>query len=790
MSIRAKAVPGRRLLSCLLAGSVLSSASTVFAQDTLQANAAPGADQPMPGEIIVTAQKRQQSAQDVPISLMVTTGDALQENQIRGLQELTEQMPNVIVNKGGSSDAMAIRGVVSGQNGGFEQSVATFIDGQYYGRSKTSRSALFDVERVEILRGPQTTYFGNNTIAGALNVVTKRPGREWEFSGLSSYEFNLDEFLIEGAGGGPLADGIMARLAVRYGKTGGYIQNLGTGRKDPRGEDRYARMSFRLEPTSALTIDLKAEIGKEFRYGGWGTQMTECPPPPGFAAPGRFCALAQQLGQETELDYRRSSTPGEIQDMKLHAYLGTAEYDLDWARLTSITGYSDFKYRSNGDNDATPEIRHGFDQIEKGHQFSQELRLASSDDDRLKWMVGAYYQRDVLSYHTDVALAFLTPALAAAQYDTLRPYGPIGIRGGLDQTTKTLAGFGSLSYEIVDGLTATAGLRWTQVKKTANQFSTIIHLVNAFGGGVLGNEIPASAMAAGRALTGTNPHSLDLARKDNEWLPSFNLTYEASRDLTFYGTYSEGFKSGGFDQLDFSGDVDRLSYEPEYVKAGEIGVKGFLRGPQIRFNLAAFRANYSGLQNSVLQATENAVFFAISNVGKQVSQGFEVGFDWQINDNLKLRTELAYLDAKFKDYPNAGCNAIQQIQTPAGTVCSQDLSGARPRFAPKYSGSASLSYERPLGPVNFFMSGAVAYRSFHFIQPLNDRDLAQSGFAKVSGRIGIGDLHDRWELALIGRNLSNAKTVSFVSPATATAGSNVKLVDPPRQIAVQARVKF
>jgi outer membrane receptor protein involved in Fe transport len=781
----------RSSLMALAVGLVLTPAAA-FAQD--QAADVAGSDEAATTsglqDIVVTAQKRTERLQDVPISALVTSGAEIQQDQLRGLTELTTRTPNVIVQKSGTTDRVFIRGIGSGNNGGFEQSVATFVDGLYYGRSKTTRSALVDVDRVEILRGPQTTYFGNNTIGGAFNITTRRPGPSFYGYARAGYEFKQNEFSIEGAAGGPLTETLGARIAGRYATTDGYITNLGSGRKDPRGDDKFVRGTLTWQPADTIDVYLKGELADETRRGGWGIQMTNCPPGPGFPGPGRFCQTALAEGVETDLDYRRTSNPGEFQHLKAQSAVLGVNFELsDKVTLSSTTGYTHFTYGSNGDNDSTAVRLHTFEQIEAARQYSQELRL-SSEGGPFRWMVGAYWQQEKLKYISDVGLYFLAPNLQLPAFLPLAPYGPVGIRGGIDQKATTTSGFASVSWDIVENLTLSGGLRWSRVRKTADQFSTVITLTNDFGGGTTGNVVPDSVLALGATLTGTNPHALALARSEKDLMPSIDLIYHIDRDVMVYAKYVEGFKSGGFDQLDFSGDRSRLSYGPESAKAMEAGFKAVWRDAGVSLNLAAFRTETKNLQQSALQINGNAIFFSVVNVGKSVSQGIELGLDWVISPRFSILTDFAYLDAKFKRFPGAPCNVKQLAVTPAGQVCSQDLSGTRPEFSPKFSGSVTAEYNQPIGSYQVKAAVTTSFRSKYNLVAVNDPEFVQRGYQKIDARIGFGPAGGAWELSVIGKNLNNKMTVNFANNVPATSGSYGRLVDLPRTIAVQAMMKF
>jgi outer membrane receptor protein involved in Fe transport len=298
-------------LRWLLAAVITSQCtSTVFAQ--LPANDRPAALE----EVVVTAQKRDESLQDVPISMQVVSGNTIAKMEISDLSVMAQQLPNVYISPGNVSNNIYIRGVGSGGNGGFEQSVGTFVDGVYHGRSRLSQTLLVDIERVEVLRGPQSIYFGNNSIAGAFSVTTRRPGDTLEGYAKASYETERDEPAIEVGVGGPLTDTVGFRLVGRYSDLDGWMDNQGTGDKNPQIKNEFVRGWLDWDITENWQTSLKAEYGKQKSKGTFGTQMTQCPPKAPFTS-GAFCQVALATGTNTQFDFTRASIPGESDVVRL-----------------------------------------------------------------------------------------------------------------------------------------------------------------------------------------------------------------------------------------------------------------------------------------------------------------------------------------------------------------------------------------------------------------------------------------------------------------------------------------
>ncbi len=742
-------------------------------------------------EIVVTAQKREENLQDVPISILVTTGATLQNDNITRLEDLAVRLPNVSVTPGPASDQLYIRGVGSSINGGFEQSVGTFVDGIYHGRSRYTRGGFVDVDRIEVLRGPQSIYFGNNAIGGAFNITTRRPTEEWDGYVHAGWEFEHEEFTVEGAVGGPISDEFGVRFAARYSDLDGYIYNRNTEKMNPATEDKFGRAYLVWQPTDDLDFGLKLEKGKQDSEAGLAIQMTNCPPGAPFTTPGRSCAAALPLPDfDAVFDEERSANPGESVTVDFEEAMLSATYSPgDW-QLTAIAGHTEFDYYLGGDTDVSSANVIAFSVPEAFEQDSLELRVTSPEGDRFSWIAGAYWQQSDLLYETSVAFHFLTsiigatPALAG-----LIPYAPIGNLGVLDQDEETRSLFGAFTWNISDALRATFGVRWTEVEKKARQSAYPISLSDYYGGGP---RLPDNLLVAGGALTGTVPHENSVERKDDDIIPSINVQYDLNDDLMVYGSFSQGFKAGGFDAFELTGLVDRLTFDPESVDAWELGFKATWREAGVLLNAAAFRNEYSDLQQSVAQTGDTGItFFSVSNVGGLLSQGFELDLVWSINENWRFNLSGAWLQAEYEDYRTAGCTVVQQFQTPAGQTCTQDLSGEAPPFAPDYSGSVGLEYRLPL-PNGMEVATALnmAFTDSYDVISDNDPVLRQDGFQKLDARISLANSDRTWEFAVLGKNLTDELTSPFGQDAATSPGTYWRLLDRPRTIAVQARYSW
>ena len=744
--------------------------------------------------VVVTAQKREQDIKDVPISIIAVSGNNLQDMQVAGLEDLSESLPNVIISEDSVSNNIYVRGVGSGANSGFEQAVATFVDGVYRGRSRYTQSTLVDVAQVEVLRGPQTIYFGNNAIGGAFSVTAAAPNLDnWEGYGLTSYEFEGNESVFEGAVGGPIVEDKLAlRIAGRYSKLNGYIENEGTGEDNPKIEDKFLRATLLWQMNDQWSATAKAEYGVQKSVAPFPVQLTNCPPALPFSAAVTFsCGYALATGQESEFDYRRNSSPGERGDIEASEFLVKFERDNSYGHgFVIVASHSKHDFFLGADTDGSPADFFTFSTPEDLDQKTLELRMISPADSKLQYILGAYYLESENNITTTLNFPFAT-VLLAGPLEPLLSYAPLSGETYLGQKEKAFSGFGAITYPFTDRLSATVGLRYTNSQKEAIQSST-----NGTSGdpyGVSFTPLPASLQPVATFLTGFVDHTTAADADVEDWLPSLTLQYEHSDDLSLYAKFSQGFKAGGFDSVELTGVEGRLTYEPETVNAYEAGFKSLLLDRSLSFNLSVFRSEYKDLQQSVSQFTETSAFITVTNVGGLETQGVEAELLWRPVDHWQFGTDLALLDATYQDYANAGCTALQayQVQLDGGLACFQDLSGESPPFAPNYSGNVRVGFDYPVGSGLEFTADAVLSFSDSY-DLIADKDplTRQDAWQKLDLRLGLGDIDGAWELAFVGKNLTDEKIMGSANDVVASSGSYSRTILRGRTLSIQARYNW
>ena len=370
-------------------------------------------------DIVVTAQRRTENLQTVPISALVVGQQALAQQNLTSLNDIGSITPSIRVSNALRSNAIYVRGTGSGDSQSFDQSVGTFIDDIYHGRSRGSGATFLDLDHVEILRGPQTTFFGNNAIAGAFNIVTKKPGKElagWARALISPTSgTNGGQYALEGAVTLPISDTLGLRVAGTYNGQKGWLYDVHFGEKRPRISSYAGRATLRWNPSEKLDVILKGELGHTRNVGGLFLQNTSCPPPAPFVA-GGFCALNRAAGNPTGIENNRFASNGSLTSLTTQEGVLTVNYSLGGSTLSSVTGINSYHTQFNLDPDGTPIDLITTQAPERYRQFSQELRLVSEAGRPLEYVAGLYFQDDTLNTFQVINYFVLTPRLAGSPF--------------------------------------------------------------------------------------------------------------------------------------------------------------------------------------------------------------------------------------------------------------------------------------------------------------------------------------------------------------------------------------
>jgi len=757
-------------LAMLLAASALAGPTAAFAQE------APAESQGGLDDIIVTAQKRAEGLSDVPISISAVSGKQVESYGQTNLEQISSSVPNLKITQTAIANRIAIRGIASGDNKGFEQSVAMFVDGVYYGRDQLSRLPLVDMERVEVLRGPQPTLFGKNAIAGAVNITTRSPTDEFEGTVSGLYEFNHKELQLTGVLSGPLSDGIEARVVGYHRSMDGYFYNQKLKRNEPNVDEYYVRGKVEFDKGGPLAAELKLEYA-DFAMKGQPRDV--------FGAVGNYNAVFQgPFFVSTVPDYVREDNGYESRNKVFGATLN-ADLEIGEHTLTSVTSLLDYKTREIVDVDFSGiSFLDGTNLREDYRQFSQELRLTSPGGEAFNYIGGVYYQHAKLDVQ-DFTLFNPTFLGLGAPFNAL---GDTRNDRDYSQTSDLISAFAQGELSLTDQLRVTAGARFNHEKKSGRRSLAIVQ-------GPL-STAPAAVVAAVFRALNIEAHSIAGKLSEDSFNPMVNVQFDATDDLMLYASYARGTKAGGFDirsnSLPTSTTVAKpgaFEFQDESADNFEAGLK--YKGRDVAFNLSFYRTKYKDLQVNIFDGTLN---FNVRNAAAARTQGIEADFRAALAEGLTISGAIAYLDFKFTNFTDGQC---YYLQTPGpGGFC--DYSGKRNALSPKWSGNLNVDYWTPVGSDLKLSFNVNADFSSSYIAAANlDPRTYQGSYAKLGARIALGQIDNRWEVALIGRNLTDQRILQtgsampLATTITGGAGNAYNgIVDRPRTIAVQVTGRF
>jgi len=747
---------------------------------------APAQDDGLPSgtlqEIVVTARKRDENLQRVPIAVEVMNAEQIQQKNITSLQSLSEHEPSIRISNAGRSSDMFIRGIGSGNNQGFEQKVGTFVDDIYHGRSRTTASSLLDLDHVEILKGPQTTFFGNNAIAGALNIVTKKP--EDTFGGyVRALYGSWNTYAAESAVNMPVTDTLAARVAAVVDASDGWVTNVNTGERQPNTENRAGRLSLRYAPNEDFDATLKVEVSRNHNDSGLYLHLNGCPPSAPFTANG-FCPASLAAGTPVGDERRNSQDPGQRIWLSKQDYTLTANYQLGGHTLTSVTGYYEYDYDLRSDTDATPLFLINVAAPEQYHQISQELRFTSPNDGVIDYMAGGYFHSGSLDMVQDAVFGFLSPVIQSL-IPPLAGYTPLAQHLSYSQREKSYSVFGTLGWNATDQLKLSAGLRGTWVDKEYDQQIFYGLATQPYGGVV---AMPAALQPVAGSLGLGIPGSLAGSRSDHAWMPSAQVQYRWTSNAQLYGSYTRGFLAGGFNPGDTSGNAASLPFKPEHVDAYEIGLKSEWFARSLLVNLSVFRSDYSDLQVDINSISPNgAIIGMVRNAATSRTQGVELQMQWAATRALRVSSNVSYLHSRYLSYQNAGPTAAQGYVG----LAAQDLTDKPTQYAPTWSGNLFVAYTHEL-PAGFTLTGEVGalFSSEYFYSPLVDPTLEQDSYTRVDARLSLLSPDEKWTVELIGRNLNDEKITVFGIAQPTSYGSTVEQYQQPASVFLQALYRW
>jgi outer membrane receptor protein involved in Fe transport len=782
-------------------------------------------------EIVVTAQKRQQSLQDVPISVSAVDGEKMSEAGINNLEDLSAYVPNFQQANSPLGQVISIRGISSGINQGFEQSVVQYVDDIAMGRGPMARMPFMDLERVEVLRGPQNVLFGKNSIGGAISITTAKPTEDFEGSVQVEHENKYGSNEIQAMVSGPLSDTVGARLAIRAHQEDGYFDNSTNGDEEQQKDEITGRLTLEWTPNDTFNASLKLEHSS-FDFEGRGEEVVAgydsvSPLFTGlsYGEIGEFLAAAtgQDIGTEDGTQNRKRQTNNdEYSDNESNQVVLTMNWDFDAFTLTSVTGYVDYKLDEDTDVDLSGLESIRAAQKEKFDQFSQEIRFTSPGGETIDWIAGAYYQTWDLEYgqqntvddenltaalseiglgllapsagitgfnpaaslltNYGIAAPFLNATAAGRQLYSLKEINNTSNIRDYNGNSDSHSAFGQATWNVSEALRLTLGARYTLEEKESERSLTIY---DTSGGGLTSAGLETRLVMSG--VFGVENHAVEDDRREESVTGTLIAEWDATEELMLYASISNGFKAGGFDAR--AGSAANFEYEDETVINYEIGTKAEMLGGRAQLNTAIFYTGYKGLQVSQFDGT---VGFVVGNAAAARSQGIEFDGRIMLTEELLLIGSMAYLDYEFKEYEGAACPPKVALDTGA-VAC--DLSGEPNTFAPELTAAITLDYITPLSDAfHLHITLDTSYRSKQFVEATLEPLMEQDSQVNVNARIALEA--ENWMVALVGKNLTDNDDIGYAS-ATPVSGSALLQAPTysgyevnPRTLVIQAKYNF
>lgn len=790
--------------------NTFSLSACALAIATASANAQPNVEkkenQNSTLEVIqVTAQKRSEDAQKTPISLIVLSADDLKEKGIEKIDDLQYSVPNLHLTETGISTQIYIRGIGTGNNQGFEQSVGQYIDGVYYGRQQLLRMPFLDLERIEVLKGPQSILFGKNSVAGALNLSSAKPTQDITAHIDASYQPTFGATEINGMLSGGLTETLSARIAIRDYQEEGYIDNSFKNQDETIRDEKAYRLSLLWEPTASTNILLKVEHDK---FDGDGRQIEIVQDDPNLATGLTFNQYLSLFGHpegitESDLNFERQADNNEFSRNELDNITLTANTMLADYTLTSISSLVSYEFTEECDCDYVAAPVFNVDINEEYQQFSQELRIVSPLSDTFDWIGGFYFQRSETALDDRIKVPANSILLLANS--TLAPIADTSAGRNYTLDSDMWSVFFQGNFHINNELTLTAGARYTSEKKDGHREMNIRELANStIGSGTIVTN-PMTAILYNVAFAIQNEqsplssegHNLTNSRDESSFTPLINLQYKINNDIMTYLSASTGFKAGGFDAR--GNNVGSWEFEEEEATSYEYGIKSSLFDNTLEVNLAIYRTEYDNLQISQFDGT---LGFNVGNAKETLVQGVEIDGRWLVLDSdvgtLTMNYALAYLDHEFKNFENGNCYNRQEPDGAIGPGNVQlcDFTGKSGQFTPKFTANIGFDYFKSISFLGFeyFRANLGFYNvSEQNIHPNLDPLYEIDGYTKIDARIALEA--ENWSVALFGRNLTDEKILTYagnVPLSGSSFGTNTfyGFVDRPATIGLQVQYDF
>ncbi len=738
----------KRLLVSIVSLAFTMAPGIVLAQDEASSESVQG-EVLMLEEVTVTAQRREQSLQAVPVSVTAISGDRIKEGGIMNLVDIATETPNFTMTQFNIGEpGYYIRGIGTGNDSaGSDPAVGSFIDDVYIGRRGGTSMDLFDIERVEVIRGPHGTLFGKNVVGGAISIYTRKPSPEFE-SKLGLTVGNYDQYMLRGLINGRMTDNLSGKFSFSKQQRDGYVDNVVDGMEYHDTDNFSARAQILYTPNDEVEVLFGLDYSEDEHAGNCNNvNNLELNDPFGVAE----VFYAPVIEETTGGDIRKcaSSAPAG-EEREVGGALLRVDWSMEAATFTSITAYREADYKWSFDLAALPWGTTTFNLIDQAEedsdQFSQEFRLVSNGGKSFDWLLGAFYMKENVDRAENFIGAF-GPPFAAQGFFLLDG----DIIYAQEATTKSYALFGKLDWHITDTVTLSVGGRYAKDKKSIQQnlsnlenpaldvgFLTLIghpdpQIVLGIPANGPGNML--AYLGTGDAAHLSMPFSVPASDSWSEFLPSADINWQFADNSLLYFTYSEGYKSGAFQSQTPFPDAAVTPLDPENVKNYEIGIKSQFLKNRLRINAALFNMDYSNLQ--VFQLVGSLL---VGGNATATTKGIEVDGAALLTDNWILGFTYGYLDANYDTY----------------ILGPNDWSGNRLPRSAEHSGSINTTYTLGLsGGSAMDFSAVWSYQSDFFFSPSNHPGTLEPSYNLLDASVTWRSNGDRWNVSVWGRNLTD-----------------------------------
>jgi iron complex outermembrane receptor protein len=714
-------------------------------------------------EVIVTATKRAESLQDIPVTVNAFSAETIQEAGINNASDLAIMTPalNINVNTSPFNARMTIRGVGTAQTDpALEPSVGLFVDGVFLGRSGLGMSDLTDIERIEVLQGPQGTLYGKNTNAGAISVITKMPNFE-EFEGYveaSAGDYSM--YRLTASASGPLTDTLAYRLSgSKHERDGFYDNSAGDDLND--ADDWNVQGKLQWEPTDALSILLNgSHIDRDTKCCGADAVQQD-------AVNNEL--LAQGFSPVKNDPYDYDIAPGIDSSFKMDSDLVsiTVDYDIGLGEIKSITAWNDYDYEIYQDPDRSQlDILALVNDKFSGDSVSQELRFTSQAGDNVDYMVGLfYYEQTIKRGSSDPFVIVGDDFISIANQQMLPGFPPDfgfvaqpgdNLVAKFKQDTETVAAFGQATWHIGETWHVTGGLRWTDEQKKSDGFSQT-------------NSTADSVALVGASFLDSMSTPIDTTLHRNtdnvDWL--LRASMDIGDDSMVYASAATGTKSGGFQSV--NGTPENREFDDEDTTSYELGVKSTLLDARLRINAAAFYSKINDFQSQ--RQLETGIGTFVSNEAEVEISGLDFQLEALPLPNLTLSAGLLYMHKyKITDGPDDGL----------------DLP-----FTADYSGNLAATLVFPLGDGGIYWRTDYSYMDDHSTNVATAEDLRDSDYDDRNlVNTKLGWRNDNWNVSVWGKNLTDDEYASQTASPFLASGMDAYFLAAPLTWGATLRYDF